>query len=284
MKLISTLSFSLVLLLCSGASVKAQTTEWDALYLQAFSLFKEGEYDRAVVVTKKALSVAETDLAADHACVADSLALLGSIYVRQGQYELAEAFFRYSLPIYVKVRGPNDAHVVFIRKTISILQFKNSSNKAIVSLPTNSSTKATVSKVVLPKNSTTINPIVQCFTSDKVKMIQYNKNAMAKLVKFNKKKRMLTVQTQHGTENYGTSKRLDSSTINNLLSFARTHRDLYGNAPDKYVSYEFLAKLKSPEEIREEYLHRQRQPVDSSYKIREIEMKIQQLEMQRPGH
>ncbi|MDO9541676.1 MAG: tetratricopeptide repeat protein [Kiritimatiellia bacterium] len=275
MKLIPTLFFSLVLLLGLSASVNAQRMEWKALYEEANSLYDKGQYDRAAVVAKKAISVAETTFGPDNVYVAASLATLGGIYCMQGQYEVAEALYRSSLSIYEKASGPTNACVVSIRKAIEVIHTKNSN-------------QATESKVSLPTDSATTQQIVECFTSDGVKMVQYDMGAMKKIDRFNKKEKRLAVHTQSGIQEYGTFKRVDSSTIKKLSSFMMIRKNLSGYAPDKYVSCEFLVMLKSPEEIKQDAANagpvycvdpiRTLENQENAAKIRNIESQQQQLQ------
>ena len=54
------------------------------------SLYRQGQYDQAVVVAKKALRVTEKALGPDHACAAVSLNTLAELYRDQGQYAQAD--------------------------------------------------------------------------------------------------------------------------------------------------------------------------------------------------
>ena len=57
---------SLVLLSGASASVHAQDSQWEMLNNEAMSLYQKGQYDRAVVVAKKALDVAEKAVGPNH--------------------------------------------------------------------------------------------------------------------------------------------------------------------------------------------------------------------------
>ena len=54
--------------LADGAGI-----EWDVLYDEVMDLIRTGQYDRGVVVAKKALEVAEQNVGPDHPDVATSL-------------------------------------------------------------------------------------------------------------------------------------------------------------------------------------------------------------------
>jgi len=46
---------ALLLILCAGITAHAQGVEWETLKDEAMSLYRQGRYDRAVEVAKKAL-------------------------------------------------------------------------------------------------------------------------------------------------------------------------------------------------------------------------------------
>jgi len=58
---------------------------------EATSLYQKDQYDRAVVVAKKALDVAEKMVGPDHRAVAVSLNNLAELYRAQGYYAQAES-------------------------------------------------------------------------------------------------------------------------------------------------------------------------------------------------
>ena len=81
---------ALVLVLCTGIPVFAKGAEWKALNEEAVSLYKQGNYERAVTVAKKALQIAEQEVGPDHPDVATSLNNLAELYCVQGRYAQAE--------------------------------------------------------------------------------------------------------------------------------------------------------------------------------------------------
>ena len=101
----------LLLAFGAGAPVYAQGVEWETLNEEVKSLYQKGQYDRAIVVAKKALEVAEKAAGPDHADVATSLNNLAELYKAQGQYAQAEPLYKRSLVIYEKAYGPNHPHV-----------------------------------------------------------------------------------------------------------------------------------------------------------------------------
>ncbi|MDD8027137.1 MAG: tetratricopeptide repeat protein [Acidobacteriota bacterium] len=82
-------------------SVYAQSAglEWDVFNRKVTELFLQGEYDRAGVVARKALEVAENNVGPNHPDVAASLNCLGRIYNAQGQNVQAEALYKRALTI-----------------------------------------------------------------------------------------------------------------------------------------------------------------------------------------
>ena len=103
--------FLLLLLFGGAASSHAQGIEWEVLNDEVKSLYQKGQYDRAVVVAKKALDVAEKAVGPDHPSVAMSLNNLALLYDTQGQYAQAEPLYKRSLAIYEKALGPDHPDV-----------------------------------------------------------------------------------------------------------------------------------------------------------------------------
>ena len=83
----------------------AQNIEWETLNQEVLSLYRQGRYDRAVVVAKKALDVAEKSHGPTHPDVATSLNNLAELYRTQGQYAAAEPLYKRSLAINEKALG-----------------------------------------------------------------------------------------------------------------------------------------------------------------------------------
>jgi len=99
MKCILTITTSLLLLLLTTPPVCAQGAgiEWDILNQEVTELYRGGEYDRGVVVAKKALEVAENNVGPNHPSVATSLNNLAELYRNQGQYAQAEPLIQRAL-------------------------------------------------------------------------------------------------------------------------------------------------------------------------------------------
>ncbi len=99
--------------------------KWETLSAEVESLYDKGQYDRAVVVAKKALDLAEKGVDPSNTFVANSLRTLAWLYKTQGQYARAEPLFKRALAILEKAHGPNHPDVAtsleymaaFYRKT-----------------------------------------------------------------------------------------------------------------------------------------------------------------------
>ena len=102
---------ALLLIFCTGIPAYAQGIEWETLNDEVRSLYKQGRYDRAVVVAKKALQVAEQAVGPNHPSVATSLNNLAGLYTAQGQYAQAEPLYKRSLAILEKALGPDHPNV-----------------------------------------------------------------------------------------------------------------------------------------------------------------------------
>jgi len=85
--------------------------EWEILTQEAMELYRKGNYDRAVIVAKKSLEIAEKNVGPDHPDVAISLNNLAMLYQTQGQYTLAEPLYKRSLAISEKSLGPDHPDV-----------------------------------------------------------------------------------------------------------------------------------------------------------------------------
>ena len=73
---------AIVLLLVGTTLVHAKGAgiEWDILNQEVIKLYRTGNYERAVVVAKKALEVAQENVGPDHPHVATSLENLANLY------------------------------------------------------------------------------------------------------------------------------------------------------------------------------------------------------------
>ena len=100
MKYIPTIITAFLLLLAlPSVSPSDAGIEWDILNQESMELYRTGQYDRAVVVAKKALEVAEKNVGPNHPDVATSLNNLALLYHTQGQYASAEPLYKRALTI-----------------------------------------------------------------------------------------------------------------------------------------------------------------------------------------
>jgi tetratricopeptide (TPR) repeat protein len=97
-----------------------QSIEWETLIGEVASLFKQGHYDRAVVVANNALRVAEQAWP-DQTPVATSLGVVARMYDAQGQYEQIEPLLKRALAIYEKVLGQDHPNVAICLNNLAEL-------------------------------------------------------------------------------------------------------------------------------------------------------------------
>jgi len=95
--------------------------EWETLNQEVTELYRAGKYDRAVVVAKKALEVAEKNVGLNHPDVAMSLNNLARLYDTQGQYAQAERLYKRSLAIWEKALGPDHPDVATSLNNLAVL-------------------------------------------------------------------------------------------------------------------------------------------------------------------
>ena len=98
-------------MVCTGLPARAQGTDWQSLNGQVVSLYRQGHYDRAVVLARQALQLAEQTFGPDHPNVATSLNNLAELNRVQGQYAQAEPLYKRSLAIREKALGPDPPDV-----------------------------------------------------------------------------------------------------------------------------------------------------------------------------
>ena len=106
-----TTAFWLLLLATTSVFAQGVGIEWDILNQEVMELYRTGKYDRAVVVAKKALEVAEKKVGPNHPRVATSLNNLAALYETQGQYAQAEPLYKRALAIDEKALGPDHPEV-----------------------------------------------------------------------------------------------------------------------------------------------------------------------------
>ncbi|KKK86115.1 hypothetical protein LCGC14_2766480, partial [marine sediment metagenome] len=117
----ATITVLMLLLTPSAALPQGAGIEWDILNQEVRSLYQNGQYDRAVVVAEKALTIQVKALGPDHPDVATSLNNLAMLYKNQGEYALAEPLYKRSLAIKEKVHGPEHPDVATTLKNLARL-------------------------------------------------------------------------------------------------------------------------------------------------------------------
>jgi tetratricopeptide (TPR) repeat protein len=86
--------------------------ELETLNAEIRSLCGQGDYDRALVVAKKALEVAEENMSPDHPDLATQLDVFAELYhTTFFEYEPAEPLYKRSLDIREKALGPDHPDV-----------------------------------------------------------------------------------------------------------------------------------------------------------------------------
>ena len=99
------------LALFTPQSASAHCNQWNELYAEVMSLYRQGQSDQAIPVARQAVTTAENRFGADHPYVATSLNVLGQLYFETGQYEPAEPLYTRALDIYEKSLGPESLGV-----------------------------------------------------------------------------------------------------------------------------------------------------------------------------
>jgi len=93
MRALRSMAIAVPALFVAGLAI-SQGIEWETLNQEVMDLYRAGRYDRAVVVVKKALEVAERSVGPDHPNVATSLENIAHLYrttKRNEEAELLEA-------------------------------------------------------------------------------------------------------------------------------------------------------------------------------------------------
>ena len=110
MKTLST-AFFLFLLFDISHVARAQETRWRTFSQEAISLYKKGEYDKAVAAVKKSLAVAEKEYGPHHPDTATSLNNLAELYRDHKKFTQAEPLYKRAAAIREKHFGPNHSLV-----------------------------------------------------------------------------------------------------------------------------------------------------------------------------
>jgi len=95
--------------------------KWNTLNDKVKSLYRQGRFDHAIVVAKKALEVAEQAVGPNHPDVATSLNNLAELYRIQGQFAQADPLYKRALAIDEKACGPNNPDVATDLNNLALL-------------------------------------------------------------------------------------------------------------------------------------------------------------------
>ena len=117
----SALACAIVCGLPALAQDRGAGIEWQTLNDEALELYRTGQYDRAVVVARKALAMAEQNVGPDHLDTATSLNNLAGLYDSQAEYAKAEPLYKRALAIREKALGPDHPSVATSLENLSAL-------------------------------------------------------------------------------------------------------------------------------------------------------------------
>lgn len=136
MKRLMTKLLLLSLVFCTNISAYADSaeTEWAKLNNEIASLTQQGNLDRAIVLAKQALQVAEKSFGPNHTDVALSLHNLAKLYYTQGQYAQAEPLYKRALAIQEKTLGTDHPIVASNLKNLAVLYKKTGREKEAMEL------------------------------------------------------------------------------------------------------------------------------------------------------
>ena len=123
MKCLKILSFAAILACLAPPVVYGEDTgsHWDKLNRELGEHYRAGQYDKALVLAKQALEVAEKAVGPDHPDVALSLNGLALIYGTLGQYAQAEPLYQRALAIREKALGPHHPDVAASLNSLAVL-------------------------------------------------------------------------------------------------------------------------------------------------------------------
>ncbi len=119
----------LLLILWIGISAHTQRSKWKTHSDEAMSLYRQGHYDQAVEMAKKALQVAEQTEGPNHPSVAAPLNNLATMFSTQGQYVQAEPLYNRSLAINEQALGPDHPNVAQDLEDLAALYRKSGREK-----------------------------------------------------------------------------------------------------------------------------------------------------------
>ena len=104
-------SLVVALIVLFSINAYAQPKSWDELNDQIDILFEEGDYSEVIVVSEKALKVANETYGADHPNTAKSMDALANVYNHLGKFKDAESLYCQALAIKEKTLGKDHQDV-----------------------------------------------------------------------------------------------------------------------------------------------------------------------------
>jgi TonB family protein len=95
------------------------------LSVQVVKYYKEGNYDAALPLARRAVELREKALGREHTLVGDALVNLASIYIGKQKFGDAESSFERGLDIYAKAYGAENPKLSGILENLGWLKFAN---------------------------------------------------------------------------------------------------------------------------------------------------------------
>jgi TonB family protein len=99
-------------------SASPELTEASRLSEQVVSLYRQGKFDEALPLARRALEIREKQLGREHELVAVALKNLASLYFARKQYDEAAKLYQRTLSVYEKTFGPTDPKTAEILVTL----------------------------------------------------------------------------------------------------------------------------------------------------------------------
>ena len=108
----------------SPSAMAADKVDWKSLQDEAMVLYRQGNYEEAMVITQKALGIAEKDYGPEHPRAAFSRHILGELYYNKEEYTMAEPMYVQALRIFEKALGRDHLSVALVLTNMAELYLK----------------------------------------------------------------------------------------------------------------------------------------------------------------
>lgn len=95
-----------------------ELTEASRLSQQVVALYRQGRFDEALPLARRALEIREKQLVPEHELVAVALKNLASLYFARKKYDEAAKLYQRTLSVFEKTFGPNDPKTADILDTL----------------------------------------------------------------------------------------------------------------------------------------------------------------------